>query len=44
MKADDPLRFIKSVINEIQEGEYYGDESFTISLGLFEITNTLHIC
>ena len=44
MKADDPLRFFKSVVNEIQEDEYYGDESFTISLDSFEITNTLHIC
>ena len=37
MKADYPLRFINSVINEFQKGEECGDESFIIPASLFEI-------
>ena len=38
MKADYPLRFINSVVNEFQKGKECGDESFIISPSLFEIT------
>ena len=38
MKADYPLRFINSVVNEFQKGKECGDESFTIPSSLFEIT------
>ena len=37
MKADYPLRFINSVVNEFQKGKECGDESFINSTGLFEI-------
>ena len=35
MKADFPLSFINSVINEFQKGKDHEDESFTIPLDLF---------
>ena len=38
MKADYPLRFINSVVNEFQKGKECGDESFIIPPSLFEIT------
>ena len=38
MKADYPLLFIKSVVNEFQKGKECGDESFIIRPSLFEIT------
>ena len=38
MKADYPLRFINSVVNEFQKGKECGDESFIIPNNLFEIT------
>ena len=41
MKADYPLRFINSVINEFQKGEECGDESFIIPASLFEIAKPL---
>ena len=37
VKADYPLRFINSVVNEFQNGNECGDESFIISISLFEI-------
>ena len=37
MKADYPLRFINSVVNEFQKGKECGDESFIIPPTLFEI-------
>ena len=37
MKADYPLRFINSVVNEFQKGKECGDESFIIPTSLFEI-------
>ena len=38
IKADYPLRFIKSVVNEFQKSKEYGDEIFRIPPGLLEIT------
>ena len=38
MKADYPLSFISSVVNEFQKGKERGDESFKIPPSLFEIT------
>ena len=38
MKADYPLRLIKSVVNEFQKSKECGDESFRIPSGLFEVT------
>ena len=37
MKADYPLHFINSVVNEFQKGKECGDESFIIPTSLFEI-------
>ena len=37
MKADYPLRFINSVVNEFQKGNECGDESLT---SLFEIAKS----
>ena len=41
MKADYPLHFINSVINESQKGKECGDESFVIPTSLFEIAKPL---
>ena len=41
MKADYPLRFINSVVNEFQKGKKCGDESFIIPTSLFEIAKPL---
>ena len=41
--ADDPLRFINSVVNEFQKWEECGDESFIIRPSLFEITKNYYI-
>ena len=41
MKADYPLRFIDSVVNEFQKGKKCGDESFVIPTILFEIAKLL---
>ena len=43
MKADYPLRFINSVVNEFQKGKECGDESFIIppSLKLQNLTYSL---
>ena len=41
MKADYPLRFINSVVNEFQKGKECGDESFIILTSLFEIAKPL---
>ena len=41
MKADYPLRFINSVVNEFQKGKEYGDESFIIPTSLLEIAKPL---
>ena len=30
MKADYPLRFINSVVNEFEKGKEFGDESFIV--------------
>ena len=38
MKADYPLHFINSVVNEFQKSKECEDESFTIPPSLFEIT------
>ena len=38
LKADYPLRFINSVVNEFQKGKECGDESFIIPPSLFENT------
>ena len=38
MKADYPLHFINSVVNEFQKGKECGDESLIIPPTLFEIT------
>ena len=38
MKADYPLHFINSVVNEFQKGKECVDESFMIPPSLFEIT------
>ena len=38
MKADYPLRFIGSIVNEFQKDKECGDESFIILPNLFEIT------
>ena len=38
MKADNPLRFINSVVNEFRKGKECGDESFIIPPSLFQIT------
>ena len=40
MKADYPLGFIASVVNELRKGNEHGDVSFIIPLTLFEITKT----
>ena len=37
MKADQPLRFIKGVVNEFQKSKECGYESFIIPTSLFEI-------
>ena len=37
MKADYPLRFISSVVNEYQKGKECGDEGFIIPTSFFEI-------
>ena len=37
MKADYPLCFINSLVNEFQKGKECGDESFIIPTSLFEI-------
>ena len=41
MKADYPLRFISSVVNEFQKGKECGGESFIIPTSLFEIAKRL---
>ena len=41
MKADYPLRFINSVVNEFQKGKECRDESFMIPNSLFEIAKPL---
>ena len=41
MKADYPLRFINSVVNEFQKGKECGDESFIIPTTLFETAKPL---
>ena len=41
MKADYPLRFIKSVVHEFQKGKECGDESFINQTRLFEIAKPL---
>ena len=41
MKADYPLRFINSVVNEFQKGKECGHESFVIPASLFEIAKPL---
>ena len=41
MKADYPLHFINSVVNEFQKGKECGDESFIIPTSLFEIAKPL---
>ena len=41
MKADYPLHFINSVINEFQKGKECRDENFIISTSLFEIAKPL---
>ena len=43
MKANYPLRFINSVVNEFQKGKECEDECFLIPPSLFEITKTFHI-
>ena len=40
MKADYPLSFINSVVNEFQKGQEYGHESFIIPTSLFEIAKS----
>ena len=40
MKADYPLRFINSVVNEFQKGNECGDESLLIPTSLFEIAKS----
>ena len=49
MKADYPLRFIDSVVNEFQKGKECGDKCFIIPPSLFEITKPfifieMHYC
>ena len=39
MKADYPLRFINSVVDEFQKGKECGDERFIIPPSLFEKQN-----
>ena len=41
MKADYPLRFINSVVNEFQKGKECGDESYIIPTSLLEIAKPL---
>ena len=41
MKADYPLRFINSVVNEFQKGKECGGESFIIPASLFETAKLL---
>ena len=41
MKADYPLRFINSVVNEFEKGKEFGDESFIVATSLFEIAKLL---
>ena len=41
MKADYPLHFFNSVVNEFQKGKKCGDESFIIPISLFEIAKSL---
>ena len=41
MKADYPLRFINSVVNEFRKGKECGDERFIIPTSLFEIAKPL---
>ena len=41
MKADYPLHFINSVVNEFQKGKEWGDESFIIPTSFFEIAKSL---
>ena len=40
MKADYPLSFTNSVVNEFQKGKEYGGESFIIPTSLFEIAKS----
>ena len=41
MKADYPLPFINSVVNEFQKGKECGDKGFIIPTTLFEIAKPL---
>ena len=41
MKADYPLCFIKSVVNEFQKGKECGDKRFIIPTSLFETAKPL---
>ena len=41
MKANYPLRFINSIVNEFQNGKACGDESFIIQTNLFETAKPL---
>ena len=41
MKADYPLRFINSVVNEFEKGKEFGDENFIVATSLFEIAKLL---
>ena len=41
MKADYPLRLIKSVVNEFQKDKECGDERFIIPTSLFKIVKPL---
>ena len=41
IKADYPLRFINSVVNEFEKGKEFGDESFIVATSLFEIAKLL---
>ena len=41
MKADHPLRFINSVVNEFRKGKECGEQSFKIPTSLFEIAKPL---
>ena len=40
MKANYPLRFINSIVNEFQKGKECGDESLIIPTSLLEIAKT----
>ena len=41
MKADYPLHFINSVVNEFEKGKECGDENFIVATSLFEIAKLL---